>query len=310
MLRRNPLVPEVAVDLEHLLEPADRQPLQIQLGRDPQVEIHVERVVMRDERPRERAAGDRLHHRRLDLEVAARGHELADRRDDAAARLEDAARVGIDDEIEIALPVADLDVGQAVPLLRQRQQALRQEVQPRRPDRELVGLRAEQPALDADPVAEIEQLEDLEIERRQRVLPDVDLDLRAAVGQHEEVRLAERADRENAAARDGLDALGLELVVRPLAVRPPRARQSCARRVEPARVDLDAELRELLRGSPAAAESVLLGRTCSVDFSSSRTTSDVRLRVRYFRCSFGSASIFFRIAVQHPVDELHRRPRC
>ena len=158
--------------------PADGQPLEVELRRDPEVQIHVERVVMRDERPRQRAAGDRLHHRRLDLEVAARRHELADRGDDPAAGLEDAARVGVDDEVEVALPVADLDVGQAVPLLGQRQQALRQEVQPRRPDRELVGLGAEQPPFDADPVAEIEQLEDLEIELRQRVLPDVDLYLR------------------------------------------------------------------------------------------------------------------------------------
>ena len=121
--------------------------------------------------------------------------------DDAAARLEHAPRIGVDDEIEVALPVADLDVGQAVPLLRQRQQALREEVQPRRPDRELVGLGPEQAPLDADPVAEIEQLEDLEIELRQRVLPDVDLQLRVAVRQDQEVRLAEGADREDAAAR-------------------------------------------------------------------------------------------------------------
>ena len=43
------------------------------------------------------------------------------------ARLEDPPRLGIDDQIEVALPVARLDVGQAVPLLRQRQQALGEE---------------------------------------------------------------------------------------------------------------------------------------------------------------------------------------
>ena len=195
-----------------------------------------------------RAAGDRLHHRRLDFEVAARRHELANRGDDAAPRLEHPPRIGVDDEIEIALAVADLDVGQPVPLLGQRHQALREEVQPRRPDRELVGLGPEQPPLDADPVAEIEQLEDLEIELRQRVLPDVDLHLGVAVREHEEVRLAERANREDAAARDRLDALGFELVVRPLAV----GVDQLGDRVPPlerARVDLDAELRELRRGS-------------------------------------------------------------
>ena len=77
--RRDAFVAEVAVDLEHLLEAADDQPLQVQLGRDAQVQLHVERVVMRDERPRRGAARDRMHHRRLDFEVAARDEELADR---------------------------------------------------------------------------------------------------------------------------------------------------------------------------------------------------------------------------------------
>ena len=79
---------------------------------------------MRHERPGERAAGNRLHHRRLDLEVAAGVEERADRGEHTAADLEHAPRVGIDDQIEIALPVADLDVAQAVPLLGQRQEAL------------------------------------------------------------------------------------------------------------------------------------------------------------------------------------------
>ena len=78
VLRRDPFVPEVAVDLVDALDAADRQALQVELGRDAQEELHVERVVVRHERPRQRAAGDRLHHRRLDLEVAARVEEAAD----------------------------------------------------------------------------------------------------------------------------------------------------------------------------------------------------------------------------------------
>ena len=80
--RRHALVAERAVDLVDALEAADEQPLEVQLGRDAQVQLHVERVVVRHERPRGRAAGDRLQHRRLDLEEAARLHEAADRRDD------------------------------------------------------------------------------------------------------------------------------------------------------------------------------------------------------------------------------------
>ena len=173
---------------------------------------------MRRERPRQRAAGNRLHHRRLDFEVPAGGHELPDRRDDAAPALEHQPRVGVHDEIEVALPVADFDVGQTVPLFRQRQQALGQEVQPRCMDGELVRPRAEQVPFDADPVAEIEQLEDLEVERRHRVLTDVDLNLPEAVGQDQQVRLAEGSDGQNPPAGDRVDALGLERFPRPLRV--------------------------------------------------------------------------------------------
>ena len=79
----------------------------------------------------------------------------------AAADLEHLADVGVDDEVEVALPIADLDVLQPVPLLRQRQEALGEELEPRRPDRELVGLGAEQVTRDADLIAEIEQLRQL-----------------------------------------------------------------------------------------------------------------------------------------------------
>ena len=44
------LVAEDAADLEHPLHAADDQPLQVQLERDAQVQLHVERVVVGDER--------------------------------------------------------------------------------------------------------------------------------------------------------------------------------------------------------------------------------------------------------------------
>ena len=119
---------------------------------------------------------------------------------DAAARFEDATRVRIDDQIEIALPVAGFHVGQPVPLLGQRQQALGEEVKSRRPDGEFVRLGPEQTPFDANPVAEIEQLEDLEVQFRHRVLPDVNLQLRAAIGQDKEVGFAEGRGCEDPAA--------------------------------------------------------------------------------------------------------------
>jgi hypothetical protein len=83
--RRDAFVAEIAVDLVDALHAADDEALQEQLGRDAQVQVHVERVVVRLERARERAARDRLHHRRLDLEVAVRVHRLAQRLDDPSS---------------------------------------------------------------------------------------------------------------------------------------------------------------------------------------------------------------------------------
>ena len=68
VLERDALVAEVLADLVDALEPADDEALEVELGRDPEVEVRVELVVMRDERACERAAVARLQDRRLDLD--------------------------------------------------------------------------------------------------------------------------------------------------------------------------------------------------------------------------------------------------
>ena len=75
------LVAEVLAELVDLLEPADDQPLQVQLGRDPQVQRAVERVVVGREGARERAAVERLQHR------ASRPRGSRARRGSAAPRV-------------------------------------------------------------------------------------------------------------------------------------------------------------------------------------------------------------------------------
>jgi hypothetical protein len=69
--RRDALVAEDAPDLEHPLHPADDQPLEVQLERDAQVQLHVERVVVGGERAGVGAAGLGVQHRGLDLDEAA-----------------------------------------------------------------------------------------------------------------------------------------------------------------------------------------------------------------------------------------------
>ena len=116
---------------------------------------------MRDERTRGRAAGDRLQHRRLDFHEAERVEEVADEAHREAALLEGAAHFRVDDQVQVALAVAHLGIGQPRPLLRQRTQALDQHAQLRGLDRQLAGLGAEHRAGDAEDVADVRRLERL-----------------------------------------------------------------------------------------------------------------------------------------------------
>ena len=82
------LVAEVPPDLVDALESAHEQALQVQLERDPQVQVHVEVSVVRDERPGHRAARDRLQDRRLDLDVPALVQVGPDRAQGLGARVD------------------------------------------------------------------------------------------------------------------------------------------------------------------------------------------------------------------------------
>src|SRR6185312_13541252 len=101
--------------------------LQVKLWRDAQIKIEIERVVMGDEGLGRRAARNRLEHRRFDFEETARGQEAADRGDDAAAVAQRRAAILAHYQIEIALAIARLEIGEAVIFLRQRQQRLGQQ---------------------------------------------------------------------------------------------------------------------------------------------------------------------------------------
>ena len=68
-LAREAFVAEVAPDLKQLVNAADEQALEVKLQRDAQIKIAAERVVKGLERLRRRAAGNRLHHGRLDFDV-------------------------------------------------------------------------------------------------------------------------------------------------------------------------------------------------------------------------------------------------
>ncbi len=144
---------------------------------------------MGHERPGRGAAGDRLHHRRLDLHEAAGVEEGAEVADHLGARPERPAALVADDQVHVALAVAGLGVRQPVPLVRQRPQRLRQEPGRLRLDRQLAGSGAHQRALGGDDVADVPALESL-VGIAERAGLQVELDLAGRVLQLREGRLA------------------------------------------------------------------------------------------------------------------------
>ena len=273
VLGRDPLVPEIAVDLVHALEPADDEPLEVELRRDPEVQVHVERVVVRLERPRNGAARDRLHHRCLDLQEAARVEEPPERRDEPRAEQEDRADVGVHDEVHVTLPIAGLHVLEAVPLLGQRPQRLREEAPRLDVDRELAGARAEHLARDADEVAQVE-VGEAGIVVAEPVGARVELDPPRVVHEVREARLAVVAERHDPTREaHGLDPLQLLLAGAPQPLgerrRPVRHREAATERVEALRAQglellapLAHEVVEVLahqRAPPSAATGLTPG---------------------------------------------------
>ena len=158
VLRRDAFVAEVAVDLVHAVHAADYQALEVELGRDAQEQVHVERVVVGGEWLGDRASGDGVHHRRFDFDEGIGVEEAAQGLHDLGALDEDFAHVGVHGEIDVAAAVAGFNVLQAVPFFGQREKVLHQEGDFFDVDGEFAGTGAEEIALHADVVAEVEQL--------------------------------------------------------------------------------------------------------------------------------------------------------
>ena len=153
------LVAEHPPDLEHPLQPADDEPLEVQLQRDPQVEVDVQGVVVGDERAGRRAALDRLQHRALDLGETQAVQVVADRVDRGVPDPEDLAGALVGLEVDVALPVAGLDVGEPAVLVGRRQQRLGQQRELPDADGELTAPGGHHGPGDADPVAAVQLVE-------------------------------------------------------------------------------------------------------------------------------------------------------
>ena len=195
-------VAETPVDLEHALEAADDQALQVQLRRDAQEHLLVQRVVVRDEGLGVGPAGNGVQHGRLDFHEAALGHEVAHGRQRLAARGKARARGLVHDQVDVALAVLQLLVLHAVELVGQRAQAFCQQADRRGVDRQLALAGAEHVALDGDDVAQVPVLEGF-VDILAHVLGDVGLDAAGGILHGGEAGLAHHPFQHHAAGDAG-----------------------------------------------------------------------------------------------------------
>ena len=204
---RDAFVTEVAVDLEDLLEATDHQALEVQLRRDAQEHGHVQGVVVSLEGLGRRTAGNGLQHGSFHLEETPLHEEAADVGDDLGTHAEGLTHLFVDDQVDIALAIAQLGVGQAVVLVGQRAQRLGQQAHVAHVDVEIALAGAGQGAFGGDDVAQVPGLDRFQGLGRQGLAVDVDLDAPAGVLQHHEGAAVEH----DAAGHLDLDARGFQL---------------------------------------------------------------------------------------------------
>ena len=159
---------------------------------------------MRLERVGLGAAGGELERRGLYLEKAMLDHEVAGSLPECALLREHIAKLGIHDNVEIALAEALVGVSDAVPFLRQRQKRFRCHLPTGREHRWLAALRREKSAGRGNEVADIRRvLKEIKTRGVERIRFEDDLETRRAVVEHDEKDRALPADGHDAAS-DGV----------------------------------------------------------------------------------------------------------
>mmetsp|Transcript_76663 Transcript_76663/g.206681 ORF Transcript_76663/g.206681 Transcript_76663/m.206681 type:complete len:467 (+) Transcript_76663:568-1968(+) len=150
------LIPEVAADLVNAVQAANHEHLEVQLGRDPHEQVHVQVVVVRDEGLRGCAAGDHVHHRGLDLQETSGVQVVSDVVDDFRPCVKGVPDVLVDHQVQVPLAEPNLRVLETLVILRQHVQASRQQLHLLWEDGQLTRLGLAHEASDADDVAAVE----------------------------------------------------------------------------------------------------------------------------------------------------------
>ena len=199
------LVTEGAIEFEDLFQPAHNETLEIKFRGNAQIQVYIQRVVVRDERLCGRAPGKGMHHGSFHFHEAVLFHEAAKFPDNARTLAENIARAGIDYQIDVSLPIAQFHIGQTGIFVRQRPEGLRQELHCGAFQRKFARLCAEQLPRHAHDVPDIQLFEHLE-----GVIPKpfpfgVALNSARAILKMEENHLSKGAGRDHASGkREGL----------------------------------------------------------------------------------------------------------
>ncbi len=170
--------------------------------------------------------------------------------------IEHASCLVVHDEVDVPLPISGVDVGEAVPLVGERAQRLREQRARAHRHGELALPRLHHGAGDADPVAEVEVVDRGETVVADRRLRDEELHRPGAVAQRREDELSLPAEEQDPAGHPhlhgGLGA-GLDVAVRGVEARPLWRRDRSAR-------DTGSPPRVAHRRDLGEARGALLGR--------------------------------------------------
>ena len=182
-------VSEHPANLVHPLDPTDHQPLEVQLQRDPQVELHIERIVMRRKGPCRGPTCDRMQNGRFRFDEIPRFERAADRVDDLAARQHPLQDAFVVDQVDVPLPQQHLDIPRPMEFFRRLRERLREKRHLRGRDRLLARPRDARLPVDANDVAQIDQFDQLPVVFGKISLGDHHLDATGPVFHMQELEL-------------------------------------------------------------------------------------------------------------------------
>ena len=149
-------VAEDPAELVDPVDPTDDGLLEVELERDPQGHALVKGVEVRVKRPGRRAAVDELQDRRLDLDVTLGVQGLAQRSCRGGSEAHHVAGLLAHDEVGVPLPHSGL-LGEVLVQRGQRAQSLGGHLPRARHDRQLAALARDDPPIDSDVVAEVDE---------------------------------------------------------------------------------------------------------------------------------------------------------